>query len=88
MKRTLLTMTLTTILILVLGAAVVYAGERTHQIEAEDYFSIAGITGIALSPDGGTAAWTESRWDIEADGRTTELWTVDLATEKDAAIDL
>ncbi len=80
MKHTPLTMTLITIL--VLGAAAVCAGNRTHLIEAEDYFSIAGITGIALSPDGGTAAWTESRWDVDADGRTTELWTADLETGK------
>ena len=78
MKHTPLTMTM----ILLLGATVAGAGERTHQIEAEDYFSIAGITGIALSPDGDTAAWTESRWDVEADGRKTELWTVDLASKE------
>lgn len=66
-------------LLIAAGAA---AGERTHRIEAEDYFSIAGITGIALSPDGGTAAWTESRWSAAADGRETELWAVDLATRK------
>ena len=71
MKRVPSTMTM----ILVLVATVVGAGERTHQIEAEDYFSIAGITGIALSPDGSTAAWCESRWDVEADGRTAALVT-------------
>jgi len=78
MKHIPLTMTM----ILVLCAAVAGAGERTHNIDAEDYFSIAGITGIALSPDGTTAAWTESRWDVEADGRNTELWTVDLASRQ------
>jgi dipeptidyl aminopeptidase/acylaminoacyl peptidase len=78
MKKIPLMMTL----ILVLCAAVAGAGSRTHQIEVEDYFSIAGITGIALSPEGNTAAWTESRWDVEADGRNTELWTVDLATKE------
>jgi len=76
MKRIPLTMTL----LLILCAALAGAGERTHRIDAEDYFSIAGITGIALSPDGATAAWTESRWDVEADGRETELWTVDLGS--------
>jgi dipeptidyl aminopeptidase/acylaminoacyl peptidase len=78
MKRTPLTMTM----ILVVAAAVAGAGERAHQIEAEDYFSIAGITGIALSPDGTFAAWSESRWDVDADGRKTELWTVDLASRQ------
>jgi dipeptidyl aminopeptidase/acylaminoacyl peptidase len=75
MTRTPLSM----ITILVLAAALAGAAERTHRIGAEDYFSIAGITGIALSPDGATAAWAESRWDADADGRLTELWTVDLA---------
>ncbi|RLE25054.1 MAG: S9 family peptidase [Acidobacteria bacterium] len=67
-----------TILVLFLAASLAVAGERTHQIEAEDYFSIAGMTGIALSPDGTTAAWTESRWSKEDDGRQTELWSMDL----------
>jgi len=72
MKRCLITT------VLVLAAAVAPAAERTHQIEAGDYFSIAGITGIALSPDGTVAAWTEMRWDKKADGRKTELWAIDL----------
>ena len=76
MRQTTLTLTV----ILILCAAAAGAGERTHQIEAEDYFSIAGITGIALSPDGETAAWAESRWDVDADGRVSELWTADLDT--------
>ena len=71
---------LTTIVTLVLAAAVTGAAERSHRIEAEDYFSIAGVTSIALSPDGATAAWAESRWDAAADGRLSELWAVDLAT--------
>ena len=72
----------TVIAILVLAAAAAGAAERSHRVELEDYFSIAGITGIALSPDGATAAWAESRWDVAADGRLTELWTVDLATRE------
>ncbi|MGD8441059.1 MAG: S9 family peptidase [Holophagae bacterium] len=76
MKRIPLTVTA----ILVLTAVAAGAADRTHTIEAEDYFSIAGVTSIAVSPDGATAAWAESRWDVEADGRLTELWTVDLAT--------
>ncbi|MEE4270207.1 MAG: S9 family peptidase [Thermoanaerobaculales bacterium] len=73
---------LTVIAIVMFATAVAGAGEQTHQIEADDYFSIAGITGIALSPDGVTAAWAESRWDADADGRTTELWTVGTATKE------
>lgn len=72
---------LTTLLVLAVTTSLAGAGERTHKIEAEDYFSIAGITGIAMSPDGKTAAWTEMRWDVEADGRKTELWAVDLGSK-------
>lgn len=78
MKKSVLSITV----MLLVTVAVAVAGERSHRIEAEDYFSIAGITDIALSPDGATAAWAESRWDAEADGRVTELWTVDLATRQ------
>ncbi len=78
MKRFLMTTTL----VLVLLTSLAGAGDRTHQIEADDYFSIAGITGIALSPDGTTAAWTEMRWDEAADGRTTELWVIDLDSKE------
>jgi len=74
--------TMTTILVLALVASLAGATERIHTIEAEDYFSIAGITGIALSPDGTTAAWTEMRWDEEDDGRNTELWTINLESKE------
>ena len=54
------------------------AGERTHQIEAEDYFSIAGITGIALSPDGktvdtGSVDTSVSLWDLPR-GKLRRRW--------------
>lgn len=78
MKRVMMT----TFLVLVMTASFAGTVERTHTIDAEDYFSIAGITGIALSPDGKTAAWTEMRWDVEADGRNTELWTIILDSKK------
>jgi len=71
-----------TILVLVLATSLAGAGERTHTIEAEDYFSIAGIYGIALSQNGSMAAWTESRWSVDDDGRNTELWTIDLESKE------
>lgn len=55
---------------------------RNHDIVPEDYFTLATITSVALSPDGGTVAYTESRWDKEADGRTTELWILDVRTKE------
>jgi len=36
------------------------------------------MTGVALSPDGRTAAWTEMRWEAPAEHRNTDLWVLDL----------
>ena len=67
-----------------LGLAVLYVGglapasaaERTHDVVPADYFTLATITDIALSPDGSTVAYAEARWD-EADGlRKSNLWLV------------
>lgn len=69
-----------TVTVIMLAAFSSTAADRTHQIEIEDYFSIAGIYDIALSPDGSTAAWTEARWSEEEDGRQIELWAVDLGS--------
>ena len=52
------------------------AAERTHDVVPADYFTLATITDIALSPDGSKVAYTEARWD-EADGlRKSNLWLV------------
>ena len=42
-------------------AFIARAAERTHDIEAEDYFSIVTMTECAFSPDGARVAYTESR---------------------------
>lgn len=49
---------------------------RTHSITVDDYFTLAAITQIALSPDGQTVAYTEGRWDKADDARKTDLWIV------------
>lgn len=54
------------------------ASLRTHKIETEDYFSIAAMTGVALSPDGQTAAWTEMRWEPPEEKRNIDLWVMKL----------
>ncbi len=53
--------------------------ERTHVIEPEDYFSIASMPQVAVSPDGRKVVWLESRWDKAADGRNEDLWVMDLS---------
>lgn len=54
---------------------------RTHDIQADDYFSIAVIADCAVSPDGERVAYTELRWDEELDGRNADIWVVDTATK-------
>ncbi len=69
------------LLILSLGAAgaspAAAAPVRDHQITPEDYFTLATVTGCAVSPSGGQVAYTEMRWDRDENKRNTDLWVVD-----------
>ena len=51
---------------------------RDHDIVLDDYFSIADIRAVALSPDGERVAYTERRWEPPAERRNTDLWVVDV----------
>jgi dipeptidyl aminopeptidase/acylaminoacyl peptidase len=74
------------IFILVLGAALAPARAepppRTHDITTDDYFTLATPFGIALSPDGKYAAYTEGRWQQSTDDRKTDLWVVETKTAR------
>jgi acylaminoacyl-peptidase len=59
---------------------------RDHEIEPEDYFTLATIGSFDLSADGAKVALVESRWDQEADRRTSELWLVDRPTKSAARL--
>ena len=48
---------------------------RDHDITLDDYFTLAAITELAVSPDGKHVAYCEGRWD-KADDRKTDLWVV------------
>lgn len=61
-----------------LTASMASASARSHTIDTEDYFSIAAMTGVTLSPDGHTAAWTEMRWEAPDELRNIDLWVMDL----------
>ncbi len=50
------------------------APARTHAITVDDYFTLAAITQIAVSPDGKHVAYTEGRWEKADDSRKTDLW--------------
>jgi hypothetical protein len=43
-------------------SAVVFAAERTHNIEPEDYFSVVAVMDCAFSPDGARIAYTQVDW--------------------------
>lgn len=49
---------------------------RTHDILPEDYFSMAHVSAVALSPDGGHAVWAEQRWQDDLPSRNMDLWVV------------
>ena len=58
------------------GASRAESPERTHDIVADDYFSLATLGACQVSPDGKYVAYLESRWDKTADKRNTDLWVV------------
>jgi dipeptidyl aminopeptidase/acylaminoacyl peptidase len=63
-------------LLFLAAARPVSAQSRTHDVAPEDYFSLATITELAVSPDGAHVAYCEARWDKADDGRKTDLWVV------------
>jgi len=58
------------------------SGERTHQISADDYFTIATITAVEVAPDGRHVAYSEMRWEEALDRRNTDLWVVDTLSRE------
>ncbi len=69
---------------LLLSANVVRAEPpvRDHDIVPEDYFSLATVGACEVSPDGQYVAYTEMRWDKEADKRNIDLWVVECETKQ------
>lgn len=55
--------------------------ERTHDITAEDYFTLAVVTDSVASPDGRFVAYSEERWEPPAEKRNTDLWVAEVATK-------
>lgn len=69
-------------MVLISAAVLADAPVRDHNIVADDYFTLATITGCRMSPDGRYVAYTEMRWDKELDGRNTDLWVVSTQTKE------
>ena len=49
---------------------------RTHDITPDDYFTLATVTELAVSPDGKRVAYCVATWDQKEDNRRTDLWVV------------
>ncbi len=56
--------------------------ERTHDIVADDYFTLSTLGGCKVSPNGNHVAYLETRWDKTADKRNTDLWVVETKSGK------
>ncbi len=56
------------------------AAGPAHDIEPDDYFTLGVLSNCAMSPNGKLIAYTESRWDKEADKRNRDIWVVDAKT--------
>ena len=72
MKKTLLSICL----IWLLALAVMPAAKKTHDITIDDYFTLAAVSELAVSPDGRQVAYTESRWQKPDQERQTSIWIV------------
>ncbi len=62
--------------LLLIACAAAAATDRDHVITPADYFTINGVYEIAISPDGGTVAYVEARWQGPDEKRRTDLWVV------------
>ncbi|MCE9680249.1 S9 family peptidase [Shewanella sp. AS1] len=50
--------------------------DRTHKITTDDFFTIANMSNVQLSPDGKQAIWLESRWDKALDKAQKDIWLI------------
>ncbi len=71
-------------LFVVANVSFAQAPARTHSITVDDYFTLAAITQIAVSPDGKQIAFTEARWDKADDARKSDLWVIQFDGQSEA----
>ena len=66
------------IVVLLLGGSVFGktrpSTKRTHDIQPDDYFTIAQVSNCELSPDGRFVAYTERRWDQSINRQNSPLF--------------
>ncbi len=70
------------ILLLVLVSAQAAADAPTHDIQIDDYFTLAHAYDAQVSPDGATIAYVDLRWDADTKKRNSEVWVVDQKSER------
>ena len=63
--------------IAVAPAVAAAAPTRTHDITVDDYFTLAHVWQVAVSPDSRRVVWSELRWEDELPTRNADLWTAD-----------
>ena len=56
--------------------------KRTHDINADDYFTQAYVDTVAISPDGKYVAYPEKRWQADTNDRKSDLWVVTSGTNE------
>ncbi|RMH03724.1 MAG: S9 family peptidase, partial [Planctomycetota bacterium] len=67
--------------LLVLAAAAPARQEsRDHAISLDDYFGLAELVAVTVSPEGGRVAGQEMRWEEGREQRNTDLWVTDTVT--------
>lgn len=52
---------------------------RDHDITIDDYFTLAALTDVAVSPDGSQVAYVDRRWEPPRETRNADLWLVSTA---------
>ena len=56
--------------------------KRTHDIQPEDYFTLARISNCKLSPDGKFVVYTERRWEPSINRQNSDLWVVEMNSKQ------
>lgn len=57
--------------------------QRSHDVTAGDYFTIANIFEVAVAPDGRGVAWVEARWEDGEKRRNQDVWVNDAGLGQD-----
>ena len=55
--------------------------KRIHDIQLDDYFTIAQISNCELSPDGRFVVYTERRWDPSINRQNSDLWVIEMSSK-------